>query len=474
MAGVAFTVGRTAASAGIRWVTRNGLKKVPEYVLRSRRAYTQRQWDYALRAKRDIDRIAAGAATTASAAAAMELAMSRKRRQYRKAQATARRAFVGDSHPGTVGLVRSKYTSDRKDKRKVAKIVSASERYVTWIVRGLNQWNSITGANRGYYSLANYTTGANADRIYPIHCWNLTAVPQGAALIDWQAVGNNNVAPLCGFALRQAIGTNPAGTTSMGWNTAVISTLTASGANGFNSWSVEQVSDLNGNLASTGPIGALGRKHYLDWMDIRLMVYGKRKHDARITMELVRFDEDIYCPEYYVVNNPVNNTYFPSSSNTAQVQAAGSEVGEYWRSRASALVNNPITPRPTLQKKKVYTCLYKKTFNISGKSTDEANADVNVMMHKFFKRYGWLRDHTDTLQSLETDVDLQNEFSLAQQTPRQDFQPQPNKLRDNIYLLMTCETPHDYGVGVLTDPGYQDFQASYDLVIRKKTILDLA
>lgn len=475
---------RLGVKYGARWLAktaaRRGIRSAAGSAARQRLRETARQ------AARDrVARVvgvgAFGAGVTGVAAGGVYA--SYKSRTADMFEPSRKRPRVGPTWPsrnksasawkaasGTTGLITSSVRQGRRDPNLEKKLVRASERHIIFTIRGLNQWNSETGANRGYQSLMLATPGGVNDvRHYPVHLWNLTAVPQGTSLVDYQCVGNASINPVPGFVLQQAIGTSGQG---MLWNEGVLTAITLNGNNSAqpipSAWSPEQVSDLSSDQTSTATIGAFGRKSFLDWVDLKMMVYGKRKHDTYVTISLVKFREPEYCPEFFKAPNN------PSSGGFISNDDVGKEVADYWKGVVTRLCNNPIMRRPQIVKKKVMDVLYKKVIKLGTKQTDEANQDVMVHMFSMFKRFNKLINHTnvDRTNATEDAAAILNEFNIP--TSRTDYGPQPNKLTDNIYLMITAYTPHDYGTGNLQAPEYQNYQNSYDIVLRKKCYLDLA
>jgi len=390
---------------------------------------------------------------------------------------------VVDSHPGTIGITRQSVSRGRKvsSLRRALRLLKSSARSIVLFTKGLNAIDKTDGTNIGFYTLANQkesnTVGlpagvAQNDQYLPVHIYNLTAVPQGGTLTNgvFQAA-TSATNPRVGWQL--TLDAPAAAADSIGWSGRIgcydhTGTVVTSSR-----WGVEQFDDQLGDLALNAVIPPLGKKVYTDWIDARFMLYGKKNWDARYTIMIVKFKDEVYCPEY-------TSTVALASEGTKYVTSTenGRRAADFWKSYAYGLVNNPVATRPRVEYHKAFDVVYKKRITIAAKDSSETNTNVNMVHFKCFHRVNKLLNHaryqniTAKADGGEDALDYLNE--TKQNTADGEVNAQPRKLNDNLYLIIQCDGFQAVPDTVDATPAtFVTHGASYDLVLRKKVVLDL-
>jgi len=134
------------------------------------------------------------------------------------------------------------------------------------------------GEGKGAYFLTHSVVNDTVDDL-PLMAINLTSVRQG----------NVSAAP----GRRLQMSTNPSFTGLLQWAALPGQSITNTGSTVDNvEWQYED---------NEGGLTAVGRKSWLDWVRIRLTLWGKQNAPAKYVVRLVKFSDAEYCPESYAL-----------------------------------------------------------------------------------------------------------------------------------------------------------------------------
>lgn len=359
------------------------------------------------------------------------------------------------------GIIKRSVRLGRREpyERKMKKIQKAAERAWVYAFRGINGMDSTTGNNKGWFSLYYGTpmpAGNPADlRKFPIDCFNLTGIDQqGTIATDLSivpvAAGQYNFNVNVPFSL--AIAADGSCTWALG------PTAETNGPAETRNWSVEKVTNTDNPNTLTPP----GQHAYLDWVRAQFMIYGKKKEESRVTVRLVQFTRDEFCPEWGYLEAPLSG----STDTKQRFDAVAQQF-------AKGLINNPIATKSNTTREPFFKELYKKVVVIPPKMTDDENDDPTKVQLEIFKRFNKLISYRD-VQRAANGIPQENrgEMSVEQiiKPSELGYRSQPSRLRDNVYLLITAWDPREVSGVVLPS---SDYQNSYDLNLRKRHTFEL-
>lgn len=246
----------------------------------------------------------------------------------------------------------------------------------------------------------------------PVKMFNLSSTAQGSNISSpfWELVYNNTGSSYCWF--------NGYGLS----NTAVAT----------QPWIVED----NAGIAAATP--HLRRKALMRWSRCRLQFYGKTKQPTKITVQIVKFLDEEFCPEYYTL----------TSGYTANVTNKAKEMLDRI---CKPLVNNPIasqlaTSKPTLKVLKEYVIEIDPT-----RSTDN-DQDVHRRVLDIFNRWDRVVNLTAPNSNVAANTLANLDDANKYVGPSSGYGVVPNKINDSVYLViksMQARKVDDSGAGVV-------------------------
>lgn len=471
MAAVASRATGLAIKYGARWLARTavrrGVRSAAGIAARSRLRAASESRGYWSAVERGLNRVAGvGLGTAAAAGVALAYLSWRKKRPAPSSadsvdilEPASKRPKMSGSNGQSHGILKRRAVVGRREPyaRKMRKIQKSSERALVFAFRGINPMSAVTGSNSGWFNLwqGGYTgpnLGVNL-QCFPVDVYNLTAVPQGGVInadgyIDFDytaAVTSVKTGVIVPWKLCQNTATN-----NMNWYYGRPGE--SNGATEPRTWTPEKVTNFN--IAPGGTIPVPGHSSYLDWVRARFMIYGRKKEESRVRVQLVQFTRDEFCPEYDYVEN--------DAGTNADERLRLNNVSQNF---VKGLVNNPISTKSNTTKEPFFRVLYSKYIAIPPKQTDDENDDPLKVQFDLFKRMNKLIRYDQPTNAVENNNQLNNEQYIA--APSAAFRSQPTRLRDNVYLMISSWDPRTTGVPST------DYQTSYDLNLRKRHTVEL-
>lgn len=141
---------------------------------------------------------------------------------------------------------------------------------------------------------------------------------------------------------------------------------------------------------SEGANTAVGRKSFLDWVRVRLTMWGKQTAPGKITLQLVTLPDEEYCPEFQPAGQPVTK-----------------DADFFWKQQVKPLINNPASGVINNVGKKMK--VHKQwTFNFDPTSTTESDTDPHCKFFDFFHRVGRVIDYSTNRAAIDTYAELDN------------------------------------------------------------------
>lgn len=249
-------------------------------------------------------------------------------------------------------------------------------------------------AGQGFFPLSHQYITANIDHL-PVYVMNLCSIRQGSA----------SAYPL--WRLYQDNVTNKLGFTS--WN--------AKGRDGsaVADWQLE---DLEGT--SENP---LGRKSLLDWVRVRINLWGKKTAPSRVSIQLVQFSNEDLCPEARTV---LADTF----TATANLERDGDQ---FWQATVKPLINNPCSSITRTSKHRM-TVLKSWNVNIDPSLSTDNDPDPNSKFIDVFHRVGRVYDYSAAPASSQTATQLNDATQYG--TVVGGTRAYPRQLESSMYLVI--------------------------------------
>lgn len=235
--------------------------------------------------------------------------------------------------------------------------------------------------NRGFM-LLNYrinssaSIDANTDTrymVYPCHAFDLTSCQNTSGVVT------SNYAPGLGMGRVNIYDNN---VNNLGFFNILPTQSNGGVTQNDGLWRVESISAPN---ISGGCVP--GAKSILEWVDIRLILYGRAANYTKYVVELVQFDMD-HCSD---------------AVRTLRTSSQGRNQEEFNEYLVKPYISNPILTNNTALRKYMKV-LYHKEINIQPKDADYSNVQPNAKEIRIFKwmnrlcRYNWdIIDGTNNL-----------------------------------------------------------------------------
>lgn len=167
----------------------------------------------------------------------------------------------------------------------------------------------------------------------------------------------------------------------------------------------------------------VGRKSLIDWIRIRLNIWGKKTAPSRIRVQLVQFSDEKLCPETSTVLAQTPGVTKILETNDAQ---------QYWQSVVKPLITNPCS---SIQRQIKSRAKILKTWkiDIDPTSTTESDTDPHCKFVDIFHKLGKVYDY-HTASALQTYPGLSD---AAQYMPATNgISPYPNRIESSMYLVI--------------------------------------
>jgi len=255
-------------------------------------------------------------------------------------------------------------------------------------------------AGQGAYFLTHQVASATVDRM-PLMLFNLTSVRQG----------NTSAFPV----RRLEVSTNPLFTGSYQWSVVQSQSVDNSGALFDNpEWQYED---------NEGGLTAVGRKSFLDWVRIRLTLWGKQNAPAKYQIRLVKFSDEEYCPETY-----------PSATGMS------ANASDFYGSLIKPLITDPSASHISFPKGAMKVLKSWKV-EFDPISTTEADQDPHCKALDIFHRFGKTMDYTikDGFRPSAAQIETAGYYieNDAAGVTNKNFGIDPRHIEDSVYLMIT-------------------------------------
>lgn len=211
-------------------------------------------------------------------------------------------------------------------------------------------------------------------------------------------------------------------------------------------------------------IGAFqaGDYSFIDWVDIRLLLYGASKTPVDINVEIVSFYDEHIRPWQWVAST--------TSAGGTQVLANGNgdqaRFDEFWLDYITPHIGNPIGIRGDIKSKVGRRVHFRKTFKFQPSMTTEGDPTPHQVEYKLFREFGRKFDYVDPLESgqvVNSDLAVPNEWTSSTAISRNRCHPTNDD--DLQYLMITASAPKSAAYVGETVP---EWYGSFDLIMRRK------
>lgn len=245
--------------------------------------------------------------------------------------------------------------------------------------------------NSGNYWLSHFGPGDLSVRTFPVYVFNLTNVY------------NDALVPTPFYRLQQS----GAGTFNFNWS--IMSGQTSSGGS---STSLLVQESPGTSISTTQP----GARSFLDWVRIRLNVYGATSRPSRVKISIVQFFDDDMQPE----KNAITGTQ---------------KHNQFWQSRIKPLISNPIAGNNSVVRgaMKVLFC---KVVDIDPTMTTESDPDPHMRTLDIFQRMNMLLNFQGDRGVSGTVSEIYSAQRTKVDANSDSFDILPSKTSQNRYLLI--------------------------------------
>lgn len=364
-------------------------------------------------------------------------------------------------------------TSGRKlsQPAKLQKLVSAlTQPIITrWqnVAKGTTGMDATSGAFPLNYQSAAASPGTN---VYPYYLFDLTGMPN--ATVAPSSTATAYLYPNVGYRLNRT--RTDAGATELNNQFKYAVTGCVMGKEdgtlgSYFSWLYER------KPRQIWPMGSA----MLDWVDVRLQVYGATNKPTRVNVKLVRFTDEDVVPQAYTMTDAFG-TGIASSDDDPSVSASVNDTLKKWNEwhmgQVDTLISCPIQKRDHLNLGRKMQILYTESIDINPTSNTESDTRGHIKAIKLFKRLNRVTrfDH----QAQTTAVNNPGS-GIAGVGPSKEMDPnifdyaRGDNLDENrdmkcyakkmsrIFLLISAQSPVD---GVFAAASH----ASFDLIIRRR------
>jgi len=233
---------------------------------------------------------------------------------------------------------------------------------------------------------------------------------------------------------------------------------------GFYQWGVVQSQAVNNSGAlvdnaewqyedNEGGVTAVGRKSFLDWVRIRLTLWGKQNAPAKYYIRLVKFSDEEYCPERYAPANGMS-----------------SNANSFYSALVKPLITDPSASQMAWPKGAMKVLKSWKV-EFDPISTTEADQDPHCKALDIFHRFGKTIDYTTkdgfrpTAAQAET-AGYYPENNDAGVTDK-NFGVLPRHIEDSVYLMITTLSQDKAGPSPSRD---NHCSLSWNIQLAHKTI----
>lgn len=344
-----------------------------------------------------------------AAAAAQKKAMSRTRTVTRMKTRTKDTGNMSD-----YSKVTANYGRAEPYVKKQLSIVNSNTEKTIWTLRGITKaWGQA-----GFHVLNSQQAGLNGTPVdCPCHIYDLTCVP------------NSNGTTAVGQTVGYKLGfTSELSTADVSW-TALPTNLV-----GSTQWLAQTASHGN-------PERMEGGQSYLDWVNVKMLIYAAGLQPTKVLIELCQFTRDAFVP-------------------APDVTVSNTEHNAFWQSMIHKYIWNPIHP-VNGNYKKYYRVLKSLTVEMDAKESDENTPARYKEVNMFLKlgrklNYRWKEDDPAGLNATAPQV-IELQTNTAVNQPR--VHP-----RKRLFLMIRSVTPLQFPQGINTPSN----SVSYDIALTKK------
>lgn len=340
-----------------------------------------------------------------------------------------------------------------KDDRKLAMLGAHMQTFIDRF-QGVNApiWSRDVSETAGHYALS-YKKETDLSWTLPVHTYDLTLAYQNKA--SQYNISNEFTFRGCpGMVLKRLPTTN-----DFSWS--VQNGTRSDGVTDDPRWIVERTP-----IALSAPQDTtyrVGDKGYIQWVDIRMMLYGAVKTPTTVTVQLVRLLE--MCPDVYGYSNSATSTTLIEQRPQTDERPQYEEYNDMWLGHIDRLIGNPIAKRGT--KKPCMQVLYSKRFEFEPQMSTEEDKTPHAVEFNLRYSVDKVIDYVRNVEAFET-MEGMNLDDAAFFVP-EDF----NKTsiccdkRGRVFLMVTGEVPKDQSI-LGTGEKLGDYCPSYDVILRRK------
>lgn len=183
-----------------------------------------------------------------------------------------------------------------------------------------------------------------------------------------------------------------------------------------------------------------GRKAYLDWVRVKLNLWGKKQAPTRVQIQLVKMSNEELCPETDTILNPTGAV----TTNAIQ----DFDAVQFWTQQVKPLINNPCSS--VVKRTKMRARVLKKwLIEINPTSTTESDTDPHCKFLDIFHRVGRIFNyHNEPVSNRDVDT---LEDAATYSNVAGGYRAYPTRIESSIYLVIKSMQQDYLGDGVPVD-----------------------
>lgn len=272
---------------------------------------------------------------------------------------------IRDSAQGYAQLVRTKLEYGKVLSKTEKKMKMLGSKMMSWIERF--QKVNPTAKQSGTFPLDFFRASAEDSAYLPLYTFDLTCVNNNYRSSD------GTVGPVYPYPFRR-LAKDPG---DGGYYTIENAGRDADNTKDVYWWTTER------SITDDSPVNVARDKSMIEWVDIRLLLYGASRRPSAVTVELWQFNEDEFMPKCDMTRDPNAGVLV---TQTIETEPATPVLGDepawaifnrwqnMWHGVLDSQIGNPIGKRGLADKNPPFSVLYSRRFDFQPIDLQEGDA----------------------------------------------------------------------------------------------------
>lgn len=288
-----------------------------------------------------------------------------KRRMFRKRKW---QSVVEDPNGGGAVIVKT-YDRTGKQMSKTDRLMKMLAAGITRRVDRFSKLTDMTSVSNAY-ALSAYRNTTSGVLKLPFYIMDLCCINQTSS-------GYLGAVYPCPFMRLTKSNTGSSGTSDYYWWDPVAGLNPSDGTSTAFGWlTIEGKTSLAANTAAI-------KRAMIGTIDIDMVFTGATKYTSEVTVQLIQFDEDLYCPSLMTVTD-FNGTGLTTQETKGPDMDPSDEAlyEQFWTNQVDHLIGHPFNEKDHRKVPRPYNVLYSKKLKINPASTLETNTDGHDMVFR--------------------------------------------------------------------------------------------